>query len=295
MRIFMTGATGWIGTAARRELAAAGHDVVGLARSDEAERALLEAGASVARGDLDDLDVLREAADDADAVVHLGYNHDFSEMAAAAATDLAAVQAMGSVLRGSGRALLVASGTLGLAPGRLATEDDLPDPARHPRIATSVAALALAEEGVRTSVLRFPPSVHGEGDHGFVATLVDVARSTGRSAYVGDGTAAWSSVHRDDAAALVRLAVEHAPAGSRLHVVADEGVPTRSIAESIATGLSLPLDTVPADEAMAHFGWIGLFFSLDGRASSAATRQLLDWTPTHPTLLEDLDSGCYFR
>jgi nucleoside-diphosphate-sugar epimerase len=294
MRVFMTGATGWIGSATARELLASGHEVVGLARSDEAAAALHAVGATARRGSLEDLDALREGAADADGVIHLGYNHDFSQVVAAAVTDRAAIEALGDPLRGTGRPLLVASGTLGLQPGGVATEEDLPSAEAHPRAASAAAALALADDGVRVSLLRFPPTVHGEGDHGFPARLVAIARERGCSAYVGEGSNAWSAVHRDDAAACLCLALERAPAGSRLHVVADEGVAARTIAEAVGAGLSLPVRSVTAEDAMARFGWMGIVFAMDGRASSAATQALLGWRPERVGLLDDLAAGHYF-
>lgn len=293
MRIFMTGASGWIGSAVVPELLGAGHQVVGLARSDGSAAALEAAGVEVRRGSLDDLDSLHAGAADADGVVHLGYNHDFSRMEDAAQTDRAAVTAFGRALAGTGRPLVIASGTVGLAPGGVGTENDRPDPAVHPRIASADAALALAEHGVRSGVVRFAPTVHGDGDHGFVATLVACAREHGRSPYIGDGLNRWPAVHRYDAARLVRLVVEGAPAGTVAHAVAEEGVETRVIAEAIGRHLGVPVVSVDEDEALAHFGWLARFFGADAPASNAITRDLLGWTPTGPSLLEDLDAGHY--
>ncbi|MER7278653.1 SDR family oxidoreductase [Dactylosporangium sp. NPDC000244] len=293
MRIFVTGASGWIGSAVTAELLAAGHQVVGLARSDAAAATVANLGAEVRRGTLDDLDALRAGAADSDGVVHLGYNHDFSRMADAAQTDLAAITALGETLAGSDRPLLIASGVAGL-PGNPVTERDSADPSGHPRMANALAALAFAERGVRTGVIRFAPTVHGDGDYGFVSVLVGVARERGVSAYIGEG-GSWPAVHRLDAAALVRLALDKAPAASVLHAVAEQGVPTKEIAEAIGRGLDLPVKSIPAEEAVAHFGWIGPFFGLDSHASSDYTRELLSWTPTHPGLLADLDAGSYFK
>jgi nucleoside-diphosphate-sugar epimerase len=295
MRIFVTGASGWIGSAVTAELLGAGHQVVGLARSDRAAATIEALGAEVRRGALDDLDALRAGAADSDGVVHLGYNHDFSRMGEAAQTDRAAITALGDALAGSDRPLLIASGVAGLGGERPATEQDAGNPATSPRVANAAATLAYAERGVRSGVIRFAPTVHGDGDHGFVAVLVGVAREKGVSAYVGDGAARWPAVHRQDAAALVRLAVEQAPAGAVLHAVAEEGVPTRDIAEAIGRGLGLPVASVPAEQAQAHFGWIGMFFGLDSRASSEGTQRLLGWRPTHPGLIADLDAGYYFK
>ncbi|WP_432967585.1 SDR family oxidoreductase [Dactylosporangium sp. CA-233914] len=295
MRIFVTGASGWIGSAVTAELLAAGHDVVGLARSDRAAAVIEGLGARVRRGELDNPDDLRAGAADSDGVVHLGYNHDFSDMAGAARTDRAAITALGETLAGTDRPLVIASGVLGLGTQHPATEQDVADPDVHPRSANALAALAFADRGVRSAVVRFAPTVHGDGDYGFIAVLVGVARAKGIAAYVGDGTGHWPAVHRADAAGLVRLAVEEAPAGSVLHAVAEEGVPTREIAEAIGRGLNLPAGPVPADQAFAHFGWIGPLFGMDSRATSTATQRLLGWKPAHPGLIADLDAGYYFR
>lgn len=293
MRIFVTGASGWIASAVIPELLAAGHRVLGLARSGDAAVKIAAMGADVRRGHLDDLDGLRAAASAADGVVHLGYNHDFSRMGAAARTDRAAIDAFGDALAGSDRPLVVASGVLGLANGRVATEDDRPGAAVHPRSATAIATLDLAGRGVRSVVVRFAPTVHGEGDHGFTAVLTGIARAKGVAAYVGDGANVWPAVHRLDAGALVARAVDRAPAGSVVHAVAEQGVPAREIAEAIGRGLDVPAKSIPADEAAGHFGWIGPIFAADCPASSEKTRQLLDWHPAHNTLIADLDAGYY--
>jgi nucleoside-diphosphate-sugar epimerase len=295
MRIFVTGASGWIGSAVVPELLNAGHTVLGLARSDAAAVSVAALGAEVQRGDLDDLDGLRAAAAASDGVVHLGYNHDFSRMAAAAQTDLAAINVIGEALEGTHRPFVIASGLLGLSSGRPATEQDLPDPGMHPRVAGAQAALSYATRGVRPLVVRFAPTVHGPGDHGFVATLVDIAREKGVSGYINDGSNRWSAVHRLDAASLLRLAIDGAPAGAALHASAEEGVPTRAIAEAIGRGLDLPVVSIPADRAGGHFGWMARFFGADATASSSATRQLLGWNPVQPGLLADLEVGHYFR
>jgi nucleoside-diphosphate-sugar epimerase len=294
MRFFVTGASGWIASAVVPELLAAGHQVLGLARSDAAAAKVAALGADVQRGDLNDLDGLRAAAAASDGVVHLGYNHDFSDMGAAAETDRTVIDAFGEALAGTGRPLLIASGVLGLASGRESTEDDRPDPAAHPRVANAAATLALADRGVRPIVARFAPTVHGEGDYGFTRHLAGIAKAKGVSAYIGDGTSVWPAVHRLDAGALVAKAIDHAPAGTVLHATAEPGVPARDIAEAIGRGLDLPVKSIPADQAVDHFGWIGPIFAADCPASSEKTQRLLDWHPTHNTLIADLDAGYYF-
>ena len=295
MRIFVTGASGWIGSAVVPELLNAGHKVSGLARSDAAAASIAALGAGVHRGGLDDPDSLRAGAETSDGVVHLAYVHDFSRMADAAATDRRAIEAIGAALEGTERPFVIASGTLGLAPaGQVGTEGDGADPATHPRIANAQLALSYAANGVRSAVVRFAPTVHGAGDHGFVATLVGIARETGVSGYVGDGGNRWSAVHRLDAADLVRRVVEDASAGSVWHAVAEEGVPTRAIAEAIGRQLDLPVVSVPPEQASDHFGWLGAFFAMDSPASNDVTRELLGWQPNRPGLIEDLDEGHYF-
>jgi nucleoside-diphosphate-sugar epimerase len=294
MRVFVTGASGWIGSATVADLLSAGHQVIGLARSDASAAAVKNAGAEVLRGDLHDLDSLRAGAADSDAVVHLAFIHDFSDMAGAARADRRAIDTFADVLEGSGRALLIAGGPLGLAPGRVGTERDMPDAAVHPRTGNAAATLALAERGVRSIVVRFALTVHGAGDYAFVPTLVGIAREKGVSAYIGDGANRWPAVHRSDAAHLVRLGIENAPPASMLHAVAEEGIPAREIAEAIGHGLDLPVISVAPEDAADHFGRIGGFFAADAPASNAITRNLLGWKPAGPTLLEDLDSGSYY-
>jgi len=294
MRVFVTGASGWIGSALVAELLGAGHQVLGLARSDAAAEAVTALGAQAHRGSLDDLGSLRDGAAACEGVVHLGYNHDFSRIAEAAQTDLRAIDALGATLVGTHRPLVVASGVLGLAPGRVATEQDMPEASLHPRTAGVALATSFAERGVRSSSVRFAPTVHGDGDHGFIATLVAVARAKGVSGYVGDGGNRWPAVHRLDAGLLVRLAVEDAPPGSALHAVAEEGVATRAIAEAIGAGLGLPVVSVPTEHVGEHFGWLGRLFAMDARASNSFTRELLGWQPARPGLLEDLREGHYF-
>ncbi len=305
MRIFVTGASGWIGSAVVAELLEVGHDVVGLARSDASALRLEAAGAMVLRGDVDDPDDLAKGAADSDGVIHLAFQHEVAfsgNFAAAAAADRRAVEAMGAALADSDRPFVLASGTLGLKPGRVATEDDGLVPSAEMRAnpagrraATALLALSLRGIGVRSSVLRFPPTVHGDGDHGFVATLVDIARRLGVAGYVGDGTNRWPAVHRSDAARLARLAVEGAPAGSVLHAVADEGVAFREIAGAIGRHLGVPTASVAPADAAEHFAHLGHFVAVDSPARAAVTRELLAWEPTGPSLLEDLEQDHYYR
>jgi nucleoside-diphosphate-sugar epimerase len=298
MRVFLTGATGWIGSALVLDLRQAGHEVVGLARSDASAATVEAAGAAALRGSLDDLDVLREGARASDGVVHVGFKHDEAfagDADGAAAADRRAVNAFGEALTGSGRPLVIASGLGGLMTGRRATETDVPD-SEAPGGARSLAeraTIAFAERDVRAAVVRFPPSVHGDGDRGFVQRLAGIARERGVSAYVGEGTNHWPAVHRLDAARLLRLAVEDAPAGSVLHGVAEDGVETREIAGAIGRALRLPVTSVPPTDAAKHFGWLGGLFGLDVLASSERTRQLLGWQPRHSALIPDIEAGHY--
>ncbi|MEV4969814.1 SDR family oxidoreductase [Streptomyces scopuliridis] len=301
MRIFVTGASGWIGSAVVPELIDAGHRVVGLARSDASAAALAAAGAEAVRGTVDDLDVLRDAAAASDGVIHLAFKHDIAfsgDFQGAAEADRRAADTFGDALAGTGRPFVLASGVAGLAPGRVATERDMPVIDGSPvsiRSATAQAVLALASRGVRSSVVRLSPTCHGEGDRGFLATLVAIARAKGVSGYLGDGANRWPAVHRLDAARLFRLAVEEAPAGSVLHGVAEEGVAIRDIAEVIGRHLDVPVTSVAPEAAAEHFAWLGAFLGLDAPASNTLTRELLNWEQTHPGLLEDLDKGHYFQ
>ena len=292
MRVFVTGASGFIGSAVAAELIGAGHQVVGLARSSASAEALAAAGVEVHRGALDDIASLRAGTATADGVIHLAFNHDFSDYGGAAETDCLAIEALGEALAGSDRPLVVAAGLTGVPSGHVLTEDDDLVPS-VPRLSEATAP-QLAQRGVHASVVRLPPTVHGEGDHGFVPRLIDIARDKGVSAYPGDGTNRWPAVHREDAAVVFRLALEAAPVGARLHAVDEEGVATREIANVIGRQLALPVRGVPADQAFDHFGWLGGFFSLDIAASSALTRSRLDWKPTGPTLLGDLNQAYYF-
>ena len=300
MRIFVTGASGWIGSAVVPELIGSGHQVVGLARSDASAAALTAAGAEVVRGTVDDLDVLRGAAIESDGVIHLAFKHEIAfsgDFQGAAEADRRAVDIFGDALAGTDHPFVLASGVVGLAPGRVATERDRPAIDGSPvsiRSATSEAALALASHGVRSSVVRLSPTCHGEGDRGFMAALVAIARAKGVSGYLGDGANRWPAVHRLDAARLFHLAVEKAPAGSVLHGVADEGVAIRDVAEVIGRHLDVPVTSVAPEAAAEHFAWLGGFLGADAPVSNTLTRELLDWQPSHPGLLEDLDKGHYF-
>jgi nucleoside-diphosphate-sugar epimerase len=298
MRIFVTGATGYIGSAVVRELLDAGHQVVGLARSDTSATAVTAAGAEVHRGALDDLDSLRAGAAAADGVIHLAFNNisETTDFAAACEADLRAVETIGSALEATGKPFAVTSGTLVLAMlGRLATEDD-PGPAGMPRVAAENATIVLAERGVRSSVVRLAPSVHGEGDKaGFISRLIGMARAKGVSAYIGDGSNRWAAVHRLDAARLFRLAIEAAPGGSRLHGAGQEGVPFLDIAEAIGRQLKLPAVSIAAEDAGDHFGFLAAFVQFDNPTSSALTRQRLGWRPEGPGLISDIEKGHYFN
>jgi nucleoside-diphosphate-sugar epimerase len=301
MRVFVTGATGWIGSVVVRELLSAGHQVTGLARSDSSAARVTAAGAEVFRGSLEDTDGLRAAAAEADGVIHTGYVHDFSptgDPAAAAALDGRVIAAFGEALAGTGKPLVVASGLPVPPAGVIATEEVRSQNPAHPResepAALAVAASAGQHGGVRASVVRLPPSVHGEGDPWFIPIFINVARKTGISAYVGDGGNVWPAVHRVDAARLFRLALEQAPAGTLLNAVADEGVPFREIAEVVGRHLQVPAKSITAAEAPEQFGSLAGFAAIDVRASSAITRQRFGWRPVEPGLIADLDQGHYF-
>ena len=291
MRVFVTGATGFVGSATVQELRSAGHQVLGLARSEAAAQALLAAGAEPHRGSLNDLDSLRRGAAAADGVIHLAFIHDFSAYAAAGEADQRAIAALGSVLAGSGRPLLTTSGLAGFALGRPATEADTPS---YSLRQSEPATLAQAAHGVRAMVVRLAASVHDQGDQGFVPTLINIARQKGESAYLGDGLNRWPAVHRRDAARLYRLALEQGTAGACYHGVAEEGIALRDLAALIGQHLGVPVVAKTTEEAADHFGWMARFVGLDLAASSVLTQQQLGWHPSHPTLLADVEQGHYF-
>jgi nucleoside-diphosphate-sugar epimerase len=299
MRVFVTGASGHVGSALIPELLSAGHEVVGLARSDTSAAALAAAGVAVHRGDLDDLAGLRQAAAAADGVIHLAFKHESmvtGDYAGAADADLKALNALADALAGTGKPLVSTSGTLLLAQaaaGRTGTETDAAE--SGPRIDSENAVIAFAGRGIRSSVVRLPPTVHSSLDHhGFIPTLIAIARDKGVSGYVGDGSNRWPAGHTLDAAHLYRLALESAPAGSRLHAVGDEGVPFREIAEVIGRRLGVPAVSISAADAGEHFGFLGALVSIDNPTSSRLTQELLGWKPEHPGLIEDLEEDHYF-
>lgn len=288
MRVFVTGATGFVGSAVVQELLAHGHEVLGLSRSDAGVAQLEAGGASAVLGTLDDHDVLARSAAVCDGVIHTAFNHDFSKFAENAQQDGRAIGVLGAALEGTTKPILVTSGTAMLASGRMAIEEDRPG-GHSPRI-SEPSADALVAKGVHASVVRLAPTTHGAGDHGFVPMLIGLAREKGVSAYIGDGGNCWSAVHRADAARLYRLALGRGAAGERYHAVAEQAVPFKAIAEAIGQGLGLPVESRPAE----HFGWFAMFAGMDAATSAAWTRATLDWTPTGPSLAEDLESAGYF-
>ncbi|MTV37237.1 SDR family oxidoreductase [Duganella radicis] len=296
MKVFVTGATGWVGSAIITELLDAGHEVLGLARRVEGAETLARRGIAVHRGELSDTESMAAGARSCDGVIHTAFIHDFKDFHAAGETDRAAIAAMGEALAGTGKPLITTSGSALLKHGVIGTEDDGPDrggPAQH-RTASEELTLALAARGVRSSLVRLPPSVHGEGDYGFAPRLVDIARANGVSAYIGAGENRWPAVHRFDAARLYRLVLEHGLAGKRYHAIAEQGIATREIAATIGKGLHLPVVSISAAEAPEHFGFLARFFAADCPASNTQTQRQLGWTPTGPGLIEDLEPH-YFR
>ena len=295
MRIFVTGATGWVGSVVVRELIAAGHQVLGLARSDTGAEGLVAAGAAVHRGSLDDLDSLKNGAAGADAVIHTAFNHDFSKFAESGAEERRAIAAIGAVLEGSDRPFIVTSGVAMLAPGRVATEADRRDATSPFPRDPELAIAALVARGVRARAIRLPPSVHGRGErHGFVPRLIAIAREKGVSAYIGDGLNRWPAVHRLDAARIYRLALEHGAEEGPFHAVAEEGVPFRQIAEVVGRRLNIPVVSKSPEEVAGHFGSFAMFAGIDAAAASERTRSRLNWQPEQVGLIADIDHPAYF-
>ena len=294
MRVFVTGATGFIDSAIVRELIDAGDQVLGLARSDAGAKSLAATGAKVHRGDVEDLDSLRSGVAASDAVIHTAFIHDFSKFEANCEIDKRAIEALGTALAGSDRPLIVTSGTaIAFTPGRLTTEEDAPN-SPIPRVASEKAADSVAAQGVRVLVMRLP-QVHDPVKQGLISYMIDVARQKGVSAYVGDGRNRWPAVHRLDAAHLYRLALEKGSAGARYNAVAEEGIPLREIAEVVGRGLKVPVVSKSAEEAGEHFGWLAHFVGADVPASSALTQQRLGWRPKGPGLIADLNAMKYFE
>ncbi|WP_421670770.1 SDR family oxidoreductase [Rahnella sp. EDr1-12] len=296
MRVFVTGATGFVGSAVVQALLQAGHQVLGLARSEASAQALTDAGADVHRGSIEDLQSLASGAAQADGVIHTAFIHDFSQFLENCEKDRLAIGALGAALKGTDKPLIVTSGTALVSNGHLATENDLPDPqGQNPRIASDQAAAALAEQGVHVSLVRLPPSVHGAGDHGFVPMIIAMAREKGESAYIDAGQNLWPAVHRLDAARVFVLALEKGASNAIYHANSEQGVPFREIATLIGKHLNLPVLSKNAQEAGEHFGWFTHFASLNNPTSSQITREVLGWKPEHQDLLTDIDTAGYFK
>lgn len=290
MKVFITGGTGFIGSLVVKELIENGHQVLGLVRSEKAEQTLKNAGAETLRGELSDLDILRQGASSADGVIHMGFSNDFSRYNEAVDMDLAAVRAIGSVLEDTGKPFVNTAGTLGISGlGRIATEEDR-GPEGMPRMASEEEVIAMASKGVRSSVVRLAPCVHDEERHGLASILGQIAAEKGVSSYIGEGSNVWPAVHRCDAAHLFCLALESAPAGTRLNAVDEEGILMKDIAAAIGRNLNIPVKSIRGEEAQELLGWFAMSAALDNPTSSAATRKLLDWTPTHTTLIQDIDT-----
>ncbi|MGN6494128.1 MAG: SDR family oxidoreductase [Agriterribacter sp.] len=286
MKVFVTGASGFIGTAVVQELLAAGHEVTGLARTEQSAKAIAAAGAAVLKGSLNDIERLQQGTAEADGVIHTAFIHDFNQYAAAAATDKAAIEAMGEVLKGTNKSIVVTGGILGLPKTNgIVTEADAAPAV--PR-ASETTAIALAEAGVNASVIRLPPSVHDKGDHGFIPFIIGQARKHGVSAYVDEGTNRWPAVHRLDAAQLFRLALEKAAKGARYNAIGEQGLLIRDIAATIGQQLNLPVASISQQQAASHFEWMSRFIVFDNPATSATTQAQLGWQPTHMGLLEDM-------
>ncbi len=295
MKVFVTGATGFVGSAIVQELIDAGYQVLGLSRDEKADQVLIAAGAQAHRGDLNDLDSLRKGASAADGVIHTAFNHDFSKFKESSENDRRVIEVFGDVLAGSDRPLIITS-AIGLLPrGRFVTEEDMPVAGPNPRIASEQAADAVAAKGVRVSVVRLSPTVHGDGDHAFIPTLIKIAKEKGVSVYDSEGLNTWPAVHRLDTAKLFKLALEKAAVGgTRYHGVAEEGIPFREIAEAIGKSLNIPVESKSKEEAAAHFGSFAHFAAMDIHASSNQTQESLGWQPEQPGLIADLDNGTYF-
>ena len=291
MRVFVTGASGFIGSAIVKDLLAAGHQVVGLARSDTSAKFLESLGVEVLRGSLDDLDSLKHGAADSDGVIHCAFVHDFTNWASSIKKDQLAIQTIGAALEGTNRPFVISSGVLGVSKNRPVTEQDQANPETFPRALSEEITVSLSSKDVRSSVIRLPPSVHGKGDQGFIPMMIAIAQKKGVSAYIGDGLNRWPSVHRDDVAQLYRLALEKGTAGAKYHGVADEGIPLRDIAEVIGKHLNVPVVSKPVEEAVDHFGFFGRFVWFESSASSKHTQQELGWQPTQISLLADIEQN----